>query len=268
MPIDIDFGALQHANPFAAYQQGQEIGAKRRQDQATREAGNIFATDPEKAAQILMSSGDLRGGLELQKYGREAAAETARRGALTKVAGGDLAGGKADALNAGDVETYNAIATMTKEQRAQAKANNEDLGGYAQTLLSQVQAGRMTPQDAKAHILQDKPHLMELGLTPEVIDSFDPTPENLQMLVSKGMDLKAALEQADKDRNFGLHRDQFNESRRHNKAAEGVAARNASTSAYSAQTGRMSYDARKAAGGFGTPGMSTGFVPDEDVDVH
>src|SRR5206468_1648152 len=80
-----------------------------------------------------------------------------------------------------------------------------------------------TPQDAKAHILQDKPHLLQLGLTEQQIDGFDPTPQNLQMLVSKGMDLKTALDQADKTRNFDLKKDQFGETQRHNQAGEATA---------------------------------------------
>lgn len=274
MGFDIDFGALQQANPFAAYTQGQEVAKKRAQDQARREAGNVFATDPDKAGQILMGVGDYEGGLAMRKYGKEDRQEKASAAAVAKFAAGDAAGAQADLIAARDFDTASALAKMTTEQRAVAKANNEDLGGYAQTLLSQIQSGAMTPQDAKSHILQDKAHLTQLGLKPEQIDAFEPTPQNLQMLVSQGMDLKAALEQADRDRTFGLRKDQASEARRHNQAAEstsraqvGVAQGNLGVARGRLGLSREQHQARLKAGGYGTPGVGMAAIPDNDVEV-
>lgn len=255
MPIDINFGALQQANPFAAYAQGQELGQQNRLKQARQAAGNVFSTDPDKAANILLNAGDYEGGLTLRKTAKEDRVDKTRAAAVAKYGAGDAAGAQADLVGAGDYDTAKALSEMTKEQRATARQNNEDLGGYAQTLLGAMQGGQLTPQDAKEHILQDKPHLLELGLTEQQIDGFDPTPQNLQMLVSKGMDLKLALEQADKTRTFG-------ETQRHNKASEANSAGQLAISR--GQLGvaqgslgvrQQEFKARKAAGGFGTPGI-------------
>lgn len=274
MAIDIDFGALQHANPFAAYSQGQEVGQKNRQQAARREAGNVFSTDPNRAAEILMGAGDYEAGLTLRKYSQQAAQDAARKSALGKYAAGDVKGAQSDALNAGDVETVNAINSMSDADRKRSRENNETLGGYAQSLLGEVQSGRMTPETVKAQILQDTPHLLQLGFTQEQIDGFDPSPQNLQMLVRKGMDLKTIFERFDKDRDHGLKREQFSETKRHNQAGEttargqlGVAQSNVGISRSRLGLSREQHNARLAAGGYGTPGSGPNGVPDSDVDV-
>lgn len=50
MPIDINFGALEHANPFAAYAKGQDIAAVQRQRQASGEAGRRLAAGDQAGA--------------------------------------------------------------------------------------------------------------------------------------------------------------------------------------------------------------------------
>lgn len=265
MPIDINFGALQQANPFSAYAQGQEIGQQNRLKQARQAAGNVFSTDPDKAAQILMGSGDYEGGVALRKIGREDRAEKARTAAVQLYTAGNVKGAQAAAAGAGDFDLSTAIGKMDDGQRARAKATAQELGGYAQTLLGEIQAGRMTSDQAKEHIQQDRAHLVQLGLSDQQIDAFDPSAQNLQQIVSQGMTLNEMLERGDKDRTY-------TETVRSHKASEANSAGQLAVSQGQlgvAQGGlgvrQQEFRERKAAGGFGTPGAAgipSGFVLD------
>lgn len=56
MGFDIDFGAQQHANPFAAFAQGQEYRVKRDQRKASASAGQKLATGDRKGAMADLGS--------------------------------------------------------------------------------------------------------------------------------------------------------------------------------------------------------------------
>jgi hypothetical protein len=260
MAIDINFGALQQANPFAAYQQGQEIGQQRRQMQARQQAGNVFASDPDQAAQILMSAGDYEDGMAARKYATEERQTRSRAAALHKAAAGDLPGAQKDALDANDVETYKVVSQMSDDQRKVAAQQNEDRGGYAATLLGQIQAGKMTEEQARAHIQEDKPKLMSLGWTSDQVDNFVPSVTELQRVVNDGLGLKGILERADKDRTYNLDADKFGETKRHNRAGEANAGAQVGVAQGNLGIRRQEFQARRAAGGFGTPGA--GAVPE------
>lgn len=262
MAIDINFGALQHANPFAAYTAGQEIGQQNRQRQARQAAGNIFASDPDQAAQILMGAGDYEAGLTLRKYAQQDRQEKARTSALGLAAKGDIKGGKAEALNAGDVDTYNALAAMDEEQRKTARQNAEDLAAVGQGVA------QMPYEQRKAAIAQLRPGLLARGLSEQAIDAFDPTDANIAAFTNQALGLKGMLEQQDRDADNRRADRQQTESERHNRSTEATARGQLGVAQGNLGLRRQEHGARVAAGGYGTPGggavaaLPPGFVPD------
>lgn len=59
------------------------------------------------------------------------------------------------------------------------------------------------------------------GVPPEKIASFDPTDDNIHFEVGQALGIKGQLDQADKDRAFGLDQQRFGETQRHNRVDEG-----------------------------------------------
>lgn len=190
MGFDIDFGALQQPNPFAAYQQGQEVATKRRQAQARQAAGNVFATDPDQAAQILASSGDLGGAAEIQKIGASRKAAASRSKAATLYAGGDVAGAQNEALASGDSEFLASIKGLSDEQKAAAKERAHNIAnvGYGLSKLPYEQR-----KEKLAYIAAHPETATALNLKPEDITSFDPTDENIRTVVTQSLGLANAI---------------------------------------------------------------------------
>lgn len=258
MPINWD--GLQTPNFAGMALQGYQQGEKMRLDQTRRNALAKYKDNPDASIGELMESGDLETALALRKSRREDTQDAARTKAAGQFAKGDVRGSQETAIGAGDFDMASTITKLTKEQRETAKAQAEDLGGFAQSLKG------LPYEQRRARIEASKAGLIERGFGEEHVDGFDPTDEALDGLIGSAMDLKTALEQQNRDRDFGLRKDQFGETKRHNRRAEGTADRNASTSAYSAQTGRLSFEERKKQKGFGTPGVG-GPVADDDVEI-
>lgn len=249
MPIDINFGALQPANPFAAFTQGQEIGQQNRLRQARQQAGNVFATDPDQASQILMQNGDFEGGLTLRKSAKEDRLDKARTSAVQKYSTGDVKGAQTDAVGAGDFDLASAIGKMDDEQRSQAKARADDLAAVGASIQ------QLPYEQRKAAIQHLKPALLARGMDSPTIDAFDPTDANIAAFTNQAIGIKGVIEQHDKDRNFSLKQDEFGETRRHNKAGEATAQGQLGVARGNLSVHQQEFQARKAAGGFGTPGV-------------
>lgn len=261
MGFDINFGALQYANPFAAYAQGQEIGQKRRQDQARREAGNVFATDPDRAAQIMLGAGDWEGGLTARKYAREDRQEKARTAAVEKYSAGDAKGARHAAIAAGDFDLAKSIASMDKEQREIARQNAEDLAAVGQGVAG------MAYDERKAAIQQLKPGLVARGISAETIDAFDPTDENIAAFTNQALGLKGMLEQQDRAADNARADRQASETARHNRASEATSRGQLGVAQSNASRGWAAHNARLKAGGYGTPGVGSAGVSDNDVEL-
>lgn len=74
-----------------------------------------------------------------------------------------------------------------------------------------------SPQAQQAELQRIAPALIAQGVTPEEINGFELTPQNLQWLQMEGMDLDKIIVREREDR-------QFAETQRHNRATEGNAA--------------------------------------------
>jgi hypothetical protein len=260
MPIDIQWQNLAQpdfaGNAISGYKTGKAV----RKDQDVTNALGLYSTDPDAAIRALMPV-DPGAALTLRKSAREDKLDTARTTAATQYGAGDTAGAAQTALGAGDFDMAGAITKLDKDQRDLAKSHAEQLGGFAQTLKG------LSYEDAKARITAATPALLKQGFKPQEIMGFDPTPQNIDAIIGQAIDLKTALDHADKVADNTRADRQLSETQRHNKTSEGISSRNASTSAFSAQTGRMSFSERKKAGGFGTPGAG-GKVLGADLDPN
>ncbi len=252
MGIDLQWDRLAPAtNTTGNILAGFEAGDAMRRKTVTQNALALYQTDPEAAVKALMPV-DPGTALQLRGVARQDRTDAARTKAADQYGSGDVAGATQTAIGAGDFDMARQIAALTKEQRDVAKQHAEELGSYAYSLKG------LPYEQAKARIAADTPMLLKRGFKSEEIASFDPTPQNIDVVVGQAMDLKTALDHADKSADNQRADQTAAEVARHNREAEKVARQNAGTSAYSAQTGRMSFNERKKAGGFGTPGASAG----------
>lgn len=251
----INWDGLKGRNIFADFASGMEYGsemrarrAKAEQEAARRQALNLYATDPAEAERALMAAGDIETANAIRTRTRQDRQDKARTDASARYAKGDAAGAQQAALEAGEFDLAKSIAGLDADKRKMARENAEDLGGFA------IGIRNVPYEQRKAIIAQARPILMQKGFTAEQIAAFDPTDENITALAASAMGLKEALQQADREADNKRADQQFEETKRHNRAGEAVASQNAATSAFSARTGRMSFEERKKAGGFGTPG--------------
>jgi hypothetical protein len=260
-------GLVQRTNPFDSFSQGLQNGSELRQarikadqEAARREAYNLFGKDPKAAEDALLATGDLDGAETIRKRREAGEADTRRKAAAGKVATGDYKGAQTVAIEGGDFDMAKSIAQMDSESRKAARERAEDLGGFALGIKG------LPYEQRKSVIAQAKPILLEQGFSAEQIDAFDPTDDNIAALAASATDLKTALDQADKERDFGLRKEQVGETKRHNRTQEGVAARNSGIAASNSARGWAAHNARVKAGGYGTPGVG-GVVADEDVEI-
>jgi hypothetical protein len=224
-----------------------------------REVGGLMASgDYAGAAKAAYGYGDLRtGGLADQRGA--AVAETQRqRDVGAKIGAGDYQGARQDAYGAGDLELGQHIdgwlKTASDEQKATAERHAQEQAKIAVFLKG------LPPEQRKAWATANAPSLAQTyGVAPEQIAATDLSDNFLDQQVMEASTLTDMLSRQRQERQDALAREKEANDERHARAMEGIAGRNASTSAYSAQTGRMSYEQRKKAGGFGTPGAGGGW---------
>lgn len=240
-------------NALEAY----DLGREARTDRVKKNALALYGTD--KAAGIKAISGvDPELGYKLQKQQQEAGDRDTRIKAAQSLAAGDYKGAKTAYADVGDTDQ---ISKMDVQQREAAMRAAQEVGKVALEL-------KALPPEARKQALSNpemQAYLGQRGLTPDKLAAFDPSDMNLDRFIGEAQTFQEKLAQGDKDREFALKKSdsEADNSRadrktewdmKHGDRMAGIAGQNAGTSAYSAKTGRLSYDARKAAGGFGTPG--------------
>lgn len=267
MGFDIDWGALQQPNIFASYAKGQEMGEERRQRQARQEAGNVFSTDPDRAAQILMGSGDWQSGMAVSKYAAEDRARKARQESASKYAAGDHTGARNAALASGDFDLVSEYTKMDKDQREAAKERAESLASIGVGLKGRPY------EERKAILQRNAAALSELGLPPEAVQGFDPTDENIDAFAAQALGVKGQLEQADREADNQRADAQAEEVRRHNRVGEGqgqarigISRAQLGVAQSNSARGWAAHNARLKAGGYGTPGVGVA-ISDDDVEI-
>lgn len=261
MAGEINFGLLQTPDFVGNALSGFEAGRRLRSARNKRNALAMYGTDPQGAINALRTEDpEMAFNLE-DRQQKQADRATKIRGAQA-YAGGDMEGARTAFADAGDID---AIQGLDEQKRAAASKAAQDLATVAMSLKGQ-------PYEARRQTLSDpqlQQFLADHGLPPDRVANFDPSDQALDVFINDAMTFKERLEQSNKDREFGLKKadSEADNSRadqklswdmKHGDRMAGIAAQNAGTSAYSAKTGRMSYEARKAAGGFGTPGNGAG----------
>ena len=249
-------GLSQSRNVFADLAQGLRYGSDLRkerqkadQEAARTRALNLFSTDPRGAETALMSAGDIETAELLRKRREFEEASKRRANAAELVGKGDYRGAQQAALSGGDFDMAKSIAGLDIDQRKAARERAQDLGGFALGIKG-------LPYDQRRSVIQQAASILQQqGFTEEQIAGFDPTDANLQALAAQAMDLKTALEEADRQADNARADRQADETQRHNRASEATAAQNASTSASNAARGWAAHNERRRSGGYGTPGV-------------
>lgn len=225
-----------------------------RDRQNQREVGGLMASgDYAGAAKAAYGYGDLQLGSQADQRGAAIAEQRRKQEIGAKIGSGDFQGARQDAYGNGDLELGQHIdgrlKTASEEQKATAAKHAEEQAKIAVFLKG------MPADQRKSWIASNAPAIAQTyGVTPEQLQTIDPSDAYLDQQVMEASTLTDMLARQRQERQDALAREKEANDERHARAMEGIAGRNASTSAYSAQTGRMSYEQRKKAGGFGTPG--------------
>lgn len=228
---EINWGlAVNRTNPFAeainGFQQGTEM---RRQT----ERDNLFAQRQE---------------FEIAEANRKRMAEEAAAARKAKVGGyvaqGDYAGARTAAE--GDFDMLESIGKLDEAQRKAARDNAEDLGGFAAALKG------VPYEQRRAIIAQARETLTGYGFKPEQLDAFDPTDQALDAQVMGAMDLKTALEEANRQRDDARAGERDDEMRQYRQDMLSLAGRRVGVS--ERREGRVAAGGGKAGGKPATPG--------------
>jgi hypothetical protein len=238
----------------AAGQAQQNALAEFMQRRSDAEAGNaLLGGNYDQAAQVYARRGDVENALKARQYGVQQGALERTRGYGAQFAGGDRAGAVNAAYAHGDFDVADkltdAIKAMDENQRASLARKNDAIGRIS------MAAKGLPPQARVAFVRQNAPYLLANGVSQADLDSFDPSDANLDGHINLSMTVAEALKHQDTVADNVRQDRTFAETQRHNRASEATAASNAETS-------RLNYQARKAAGGFGTPGIGAAIGSD------
>jgi len=233
-------------NAFRAYTSGKE---NRRQTNV-RNALTAHKDDPTAAAPDLIANGELEQGLALQDRKRALDTDATRKRVLSSY-GATPEVARTEAMGSGDMQLIAQVQQMDAAQRQVAAQNADELGAVALALKQQ------SPEARKAALTspQLSEWLASKGFKPEQIATFDPSDANLDAIIAQGSTLKDLLAQYKDERAAEFEGKKFDETVRHNKATEGVAATNAQSRRITATKPRA---ASRSSGGI--PALPSGFV--------
>lgn len=187
MAIDINFGALQTANPFAAYAQGQEIGQQQRLNKAKQAAGNLFSTDPAQAAQIMAAAGDPESAIGYEKIGASRKTAASRSRAAQLYSGGNVKGAREEALGSGDSEFLAQIDKLDEQQKVALHERETAIAGIGYTL-------KPLPYEQRKQKLAAMAAQPPAGVKAEDLTGFDPTDDNINSRVSQSLGIAKMIE--------------------------------------------------------------------------
>jgi hypothetical protein len=230
---------------------------QQRDQRNQREVGGLMASgDYAGASKAAYGYGDLRTGAAADQRSAAVAESQRQREVGAKIGAGDYQGARQDAYGAGDLELGQHIdgwlKTASDAEKAQAQQRSEEQAKIAVFLKGLPPPQRAAWRDANAQSLAQT-----YGVSPEQVASVDLSDAFLDQQVVEASTLSDLLTRQRQAAQDALARQKEENDERHARTMEGIAGRNASTSAFSAQTGRMSFDERKRSGGFGTPGAGS-----------
>lgn len=197
----------QHSdNALATYQQNPD---------APGAINALSAVDPQRASAML----------QVRQAQQDAADKQTQRTAAKGMYGPDgniKSGAVADYITTtgdmhGAASLQTLIASGSKEKRAQAA---ESSGAIA---AAGNQIAQLPYEQRKAALLQMAPTLAQHGVTPDMLQNFDPTDGNISTAVNQSIGLKAALDRSDSVEEDQFDHEKFAETKRHNVVDEGNA---------------------------------------------
>jgi len=254
--MDINWDGLKSRNLFADFQGGAELGKERRQANLKREVLNVFATDPAKAEQMALSTGQLEMAEAIRKR-REATTARNNRGLVGVVAqtkGPAVAQQKA--LQVGQPELAEMYGKMDESQKKAAAERAGVLVAYLDSFQGKDEAAIL------AQIQQDAPALVELGFTEQQIRGFRPTPQNIAMMRTQALGLKGELEQRDRVADNERDARRITESERHNRTQEGISRGQLGVAQGNLRQRQVEHGERKAQGGYAAPRVLGSTLPE------
>lgn len=169
----------------------------------------------------------------LSRQDQQDAASLALRKQAGGMAGkGDFAGGEQAALEGGDIDVYKAIKGLEDDHRTLIKNKLAAAAPIA------FQAAQVPYDQRRQLIAAATPALTNAGWSPEEIEAFDPTDQNINGLVSSVQSLGDALKQHDDNRKFAMETDKFGYQKQNDAANRGVTVRGQNISAATARRGQ------------------------------
>jgi hypothetical protein len=180
--------ALQ-TNPGDAFRTGMEQGA-------TRSALGALAQNPnDSRAMNALAAFNPQAAMQMQDRTRQQQAaareeqQRQERRRIGAIAGTNPTQAVGQAFAAGDLELARSIGQLDEEQRKAAWERTERLGG----VVAQIRS--LPPAQRRSAIQQMAPQLTgAFNFTPETIAAFDPTDQNLDLLLSRTMKAKDLLD--------------------------------------------------------------------------
>jgi hypothetical protein len=184
LAIDINFGALQTPNPFGALQDGIDAGQKMRQQQALQQAGNLFSTDPDKAAAVLAPY-DIEGAARVQQLGAARKQAASRAKAMQLAASGDFKGAQTEAL--ADPEMFSQISKLDEQTKAALHEQESTIASLGYSLAP-------LPYEQRRARLAEMAANPPAGIPAEALTKFDPTDENIRSRVGTALGVAKMIE--------------------------------------------------------------------------
>jgi len=241
----INWSLAGNANPFADFAEGLEGGMQMHRQ---RQRDNLF--QQQHALKVA----------EAQRAQAKEERQERRQMAVGEAVGkGDFATARTAA--GGDFDLLKAIAELDDRQKKQVSENAELAARQLYTLRG------LPPQEAAQRWEMIKPGLVARGLKAEELAIDFTQPGIIDSEIAEAMSLKEMVEQANKERDDKRadEKAKADEAYRAKMLAQGD--RRIGLQADANRRGWASFNERKKAGGFGTPGVGGAVIPDDDVEI-
>lgn len=207
----VDFSLLGQGPQFKDVLSAFQSGQMARKESDTKNALALYATDPEGGISALNKVDPVLG-FKLRDDYTERKAAADRKAVFAEA---DPTKRASAAQATGDPDTIKAVMSMDAATRAQKKEATDAVGGFVFGLLKSVPY-----EQRKAAIAQNMQGLQQAGFTPEQLQSYDPTDDNLHATLSQVQTLDQALSAADKEADNKRADATAAETARHNRASE------------------------------------------------
>lgn len=216
--MPMDYSLIGQGPQFQDILSSFQAGKTARKEADTRNALALYATDPEAGISAVNKVDPVLGFKLRDDYtARKTASE--RKAVFAET---DPMKRTQAAQATGDPETIKAVMSLDEATRAKKKEATDAVGGFVFGLLKGVPY-----EQRKAAIMQNMPGLEEAGFTPEQLENYDPTDDNLRATLAQMQTLDQAFKYADQEADNKRADVQLEEAKRRNLELEAIARTNA-----------------------------------------